>query len=229
MLAIGWQARQRSRQFLLDETVLRKQQDLTRLVSLNWLTPDMDGLVAGSVQERRRFLDRIIFSLDPSHSRRIRELGLVVRQRHSLLREGRTDETQLSIYESQISAYGLETLLVRAWTVSGSQRALLGRARRFVSASTASHRGTRARLCGGRTRGRRGRTRGRIRGRTRGRRGHVGRVFKRRSGRFCRFRLKPSVFFRAATYAVLRGRRSSARLLYSSGLYWRKNFETNVG
>ncbi len=118
MLAIGWQARQRSRQFLLDETVLRKQQDLTRLVSLNWLTPDMDGLVAGSVQERRRFLDRIIFSLDPSHSRRIRELGLVIRQRHSLLREGRTDETQLSIYEHQISAYGLETLLVRAWAVS---------------------------------------------------------------------------------------------------------------
>ena len=35
-----------------------------------WLTPAMDGLFTGGSSDRRRFLDRLVLSLDPEHGRR---------------------------------------------------------------------------------------------------------------------------------------------------------------
>ena len=36
-----------------------------------WLTPAMDGLFTGPAGDRRRFLDRMVLAIDPSHGRRV--------------------------------------------------------------------------------------------------------------------------------------------------------------
>jgi len=36
-----------------------------------WLTPAMDSLFAGPASERRRFLDRFVLAIDPSHGARV--------------------------------------------------------------------------------------------------------------------------------------------------------------
>ncbi len=36
-----------------------------------WITPQMDGLFSGPSADRRRFLDRLVLAIDPSHGTRV--------------------------------------------------------------------------------------------------------------------------------------------------------------
>ena len=51
--------------------VASAQTDLARLVTLSWLTPQMDGLFIGAPSARRRFIDRLAIAFDPAHSGRL--------------------------------------------------------------------------------------------------------------------------------------------------------------
>src|SRR5688572_423165 len=53
-----------------------------------WLTPAMDGLFTGPAAERRRFLDRLVLSVDPEHGGRVRDFERLLAQRNRLLDEG---------------------------------------------------------------------------------------------------------------------------------------------
>src|ERR1043166_2948689 len=69
-----------------------KQSELAAHVSIFWLTPDMDRLLAESASERRRFADRLTFVLDPAHGTRVNRYDAAMRARAHLLREGPRDE-----------------------------------------------------------------------------------------------------------------------------------------
>mgnify|MGYP003345256474 CR=1 FL=1 len=45
--------------------------DMAELLPMLWLTPAMDRLFLEGASERRRFLDRLVFALDPAHARQI--------------------------------------------------------------------------------------------------------------------------------------------------------------
>ncbi len=89
--------------------------DVLRVV---WLTPAMDGLFTGPAGDRRRFLDRMVLSVDPAHGRRSLDYEKAMRGRNRLLGEARLDEVWLSGLEAQMAELGVAIHRARAELVS---------------------------------------------------------------------------------------------------------------
>lgn len=77
-----------------------------------WLTPAMDGLFAGPAGDRRRFLDRLVTTLIPSHSAHVGDFEKVMRQRNKLLEE-EGDPRWLAALEAQMAELGASIHLNR--------------------------------------------------------------------------------------------------------------------
>lgn len=58
---------------------------LAHIAPILWLTPSIERAVAESASERRRFLDRIVMSLDPEHGARSGNYERAMRERNRLL------------------------------------------------------------------------------------------------------------------------------------------------
>jgi len=58
---------------------------LAEYLRMVWLTPSLYSLFTGAASERRRFLERIIISLDPHHRRLTAQFERAMRQRNRLL------------------------------------------------------------------------------------------------------------------------------------------------
>lgn len=91
----------------------RSVDDLTDHLRVLWLTPSMDGLFTGASSERRRFLDRLVLSIDPEHGRRASDFERAMRSRNRLLAEGRFDPSWLGGIEQQMAALGIAMALAR--------------------------------------------------------------------------------------------------------------------
>ncbi len=65
------------------------QAALGEVLSILWLTPDMDGLFRDGATARRRFLDRLVHGLDPAHVGRTSAYAHAMRERARLLKERR--------------------------------------------------------------------------------------------------------------------------------------------
>lgn len=61
------------------------QSALAEMLSIVWLTPQMDGLFIEGAQGRRKFLDRLVLSFDPAHAGRLTRLEKNLRQRMKIL------------------------------------------------------------------------------------------------------------------------------------------------
>ena len=75
-------------------------------VRVLWLTPAMDSLFTGAAGDRRRFLDRLVLSIDPAHGRRAIDYERAMRSRNRLLSEGRPDPAWLDGIELQMAELG---------------------------------------------------------------------------------------------------------------------------
>lgn len=71
-----------------------------------WLVPAMDALFTGPASERRRFLDRLVLTIDPAHGRRSLDYERAMRQRNRLLVEGRADPQWFDAIETQLAEHG---------------------------------------------------------------------------------------------------------------------------
>jgi len=72
-----------------------------------WLTPSQDGLFSGSAGERRRFLDRLVLSIEPSHGRSVRDYEKAMRARNKLLTGEKHNIHWLASIERQMAALGV--------------------------------------------------------------------------------------------------------------------------
>ena len=72
-----------------------------------WLTPAMDGLFTGPAGDRRRFLDRLVLAIDPTHGRRVSDYEKAMRNRNKLLEDPRADESWLTSIEAQLAQNGV--------------------------------------------------------------------------------------------------------------------------
>ena len=86
---------------------------LGEYVPLVWLIPAMDGLFAGPASERRRFLDRLVVTVDPLMRRPLSRYERAMRQRNRLF--------QLSEY-SRALFEGLEQQMAEAGTAIAAAR-----------------------------------------------------------------------------------------------------------
>ena len=89
-----------------------------------WLTPAMDGLFSGPAGDRRRFLDRLVTTLIPSHSAAVSDYDKALRQRNKLL-EDQGDAAWLGAIEAQLAELGASIHLARSDSLSHLQ-ALIG-------------------------------------------------------------------------------------------------------
>jgi DNA replication and repair protein RecF len=89
-----------------------------------WLTPAMDGLFSGPAGDRRRFLDRLVTTLIPSHSASVSDYDKAMRQRNRLL-EDNGDTAWLSAIEAQMAELGASIHLARTDSLTHLQ-ALIG-------------------------------------------------------------------------------------------------------
>ncbi len=85
---------------------------------LVWLTPDLDGLFRGSAGERRRFLDRLVLAVDPSHGTRSNALEKALRSRNRILEESPFERRWLDSVEREIAELGVAVAAARAETVA---------------------------------------------------------------------------------------------------------------
>lgn len=114
-----------SRRLRINGTQARSADELTDHLRVLWLTPSMDGLFTGAAADRRRFLDRLVLSLDPAHGRRASDFERAMRSRNRLLSEGRMDPVWLTGIETQMAELGIAMALAR--------REMLGLLRHLIS------------------------------------------------------------------------------------------------
>ena len=80
---------------------------LSEWLSVLWLTPAMDRLFMGSAGDRRRFLDRLVLALEPSHAHHSSRYEAAMRARNKLLGDdAAADPDWLAALEQQMAEHG---------------------------------------------------------------------------------------------------------------------------
>ena len=91
---------------------MRAQAELAERLAAVWLTPQMDRLFQDGAGDRRRFLDRLVWALEPHHAREVAAYDNAMAQRNRLLsqerREGlRVDPAWLAGLEDAMARHGV--------------------------------------------------------------------------------------------------------------------------
>ena len=102
-----------ARRLRINGTTAKTVDEILDHLRVLWLTPAMDGLFTGGSSDRRRFLDRLVLSLDPDHGRRASDYERAMRSRNKLLSEGRADPAWLMGLERQMAELGISMALAR--------------------------------------------------------------------------------------------------------------------
>ncbi len=105
------------RRLLVDGEPQKGSERLSDHVRLIWLVPAMDGLFAGPAGDRRRFLDRLVLAVDPTHGRRVSAYEQAVAARNRLLEAREADIVWLDSIEMEIAATGVAIAAARRETV----------------------------------------------------------------------------------------------------------------
>jgi DNA replication and repair protein RecF len=107
-----------SRRVRINGTDAKTADELLDHLRILWLTPAMDGLFTGPAADRRRFLDRLVLSLDPAHGRRAADFERAMKMRNKLLEEGRYDQDWMTGIEKQMAGLGVAMAIARSELLS---------------------------------------------------------------------------------------------------------------
>ena len=92
---------------------ITSQHELGNYLSLIWVTPQMDRLFQTSSQNRRSFLDRIVYLFDVNHAKRLSTFDNVYRQWLQVLKSGNINNNWLNSLEEQIAGTGVAIAAAR--------------------------------------------------------------------------------------------------------------------
>ncbi|HEY0181740.1 MAG TPA: DNA replication/repair protein RecF [Rhodopila sp.] len=99
--------------FRLNGAAPRNQAEIGQLLAAVWLTPQMDRLFQEGLSGRRRFLDRLVWALEPGHAREMASHDTAVHSRNRLLAEGRQDRSWLAGLEDSIARHAVAASAAR--------------------------------------------------------------------------------------------------------------------
>ncbi|WP_142850602.1 DNA replication/repair protein RecF [Telmatospirillum sp. J64-1] len=111
-IGTGREAGTERRVVRIDGQPARTQSALAEILSVVWLTPSMDRLFQESASGRRRFLDRLVYGLDPAHAGRVNAYEHALRERARLLKTG-GDPQWLAVLEETMALRGVEIAAAR--------------------------------------------------------------------------------------------------------------------
>ena len=83
-----------------------------------WLTPQMDRLFQEAASGRRRFLDRLVWALEPGHAREISAYDTAMAGRNRLLAQPGTDPAWLAAAEDGMARHAIAATAARATLVT---------------------------------------------------------------------------------------------------------------
>ncbi|GAB0115205.1 DNA replication/repair protein RecF [Acidisoma sp. C75] len=89
------------------------QAELASHIALSWITPQMDRLFGEAAGGRRRFLDRLVWALDPGHARDVAAHDAAMTRRNRLLAEGRGDPAWLAGLEDGMARHAVAAAAAR--------------------------------------------------------------------------------------------------------------------
>ena len=112
------------RVFRLDGAAPRNQAELSNHIAAVWLTPQMDRLFQEGASGRRRFLDRLVYALEPSHAREVAAFDTAMAQRNRLLAEARGDAAWLGGLEDAMARHAVAATAARSALVARLNAAL---------------------------------------------------------------------------------------------------------
>ncbi|MBS0643241.1 MAG: DNA replication/repair protein RecF [Proteobacteria bacterium] len=101
------------RVFRLDGATPRSQAEIARRIAAVWLTPRMDRLFQEGLSGRRRFLDRLVWAMEPGHAREMAAHDTAVGNRNRLLAEGRHNRAWLNAVEDAIARHAVAATAAR--------------------------------------------------------------------------------------------------------------------
>jgi DNA replication and repair protein RecF len=102
------------RVFRLDGAEPRSQADIAARLAIVWLTPQMDTLFQEGASGRRRFLDRLVWALEPGHARQAAAHDTAMASRNRLLAAGRPDPAWLAGLEESMARHAIALAAARA-------------------------------------------------------------------------------------------------------------------
>lgn len=105
--------RSERRVFRLNGLPPRNQAEVASLVAAVWLTPQMDRLFQEAAGGRRRFLDRLVYALEPAHAREVAAHDTAMAGRNRLLSEGRRDPAWLGGLEDSMARHAVAATVAR--------------------------------------------------------------------------------------------------------------------
>ena len=120
--------------FRLDGATPRGQAEIAAKIAAVWLTPQMDRLFQEGASGRRRFLDRLVFALEPAHARQIAAHEAAMVNRNRLLAEGHPDASWLAGLEDQMARHSVAATVSRAALVAQLNAAMATSAKDFPAA-----------------------------------------------------------------------------------------------
>ena len=113
----------------IDGRITRGQRELGEILSVAWLTPDMDRLFRDSAQMRRNYVDRLVLALSPAHGEHVATYSQAMRERSRLLRNGygqsTSDRAWLGALEETMAAEAVAIAAERLSLVAGINHAAL--------------------------------------------------------------------------------------------------------
>jgi DNA replication and repair protein RecF len=96
---------------------IKAQAELTKLLTISWITPQMDQLFISGVSARRNFLDRIVQNFEPSHTKHLMAYEHSMKERARLLKEKNYDINWLSALENNMAELAIPIAASRVQTV----------------------------------------------------------------------------------------------------------------
>ena len=119
-IGTGTSADESGRRVRINGANAKTIEEMSEYLRLLWLTPSMDGLFTGPAGDRRRFLDRLVTTLIPSHAATVSDYEKAMRQRNRLLEED-ADPLWLNALEAEMAAHAAALHFARADSIAHLQ------------------------------------------------------------------------------------------------------------
>ncbi len=108
------------RVFRLNGVAPRNQAEVAATLAAVWLTPQMDRLFQDGASARRRFLDRLVWALEPGHAREVSAYETALASRNRLLAHGAgpADPAWLSATEAGMARHAVAATAARVTLIA---------------------------------------------------------------------------------------------------------------